>query len=296
MYTTLYPLLGKNSPQGHFDIRFEAQPQLDIPIHVHDFFEIFFFTAGAGTHHIGRRSLAVGPGSLFFLRPYTLHRLQLQPGSRFFVLTFDQPYLQLPNHIDVMDSTGFDFRRYPMMALFLLQKHLEYRLDGAALLLARDLCELLRKEQAQPGLCSQEMMRSYLAIFLVGAYRRHEQTIENILNSGVCTVQGREAITRTFHWIQSGLGGKLTLEDAARQVFLSPTYLARILKRETGKTFLELVSEKRLEKSSEMLLHTALSVHEIARAVGFEDAGYFAKWFRRELGVTPSGYRSQKQG
>ncbi len=62
------------------------------------------------------------------------------------------------------------------------------------------------------------------------------------------------------------LAGEVTLADAAAAAFLSPNYLAHLLKKETGKTFTDLVTERRLEFAQEQLAHSSQRIASIAHA------------------------------
>lgn len=89
----------------------------------------------------------------------------------------------------------------------------------------------------------------------------------------------------------SAPSGEITLADAAAAAFLSPNYLAHLLKKEIGKTFTELVTERRLEHAQELLAHTPQRIASVARASGFADEAYFARRFRQRYGQTPKAYR-----
>ena len=75
-------------------------------------------------------------------------------------------------------------------------------------------------------------------------------------------------------------------------VYLSPAYLSRIFKKETGTSFNEYLSGVRIGKAKELLRHPELRLTDIAQMVGYEDQSYFAKVFKRVTGSSPSGYRS----
>ena len=82
--------------------------------------------------------------------------------------------------------------------------------------------------------------------------------------------------------------------DAAAAADLSPNYLAHLIKKETGKTFVDLVTERRMEKACELLTHTTLRINEVAQAVGFEDEAYFARRFRQRYATAPRQFRLRK--
>ena len=71
-----------------------------------------------------------------------------------------------------------------------------------------------------------------------------------------------------------------------------PNYkISKFLKEVTGKTFQELILEKRLEKAKELLKHTDYSIAEIIREVGYENTTYFYKIFKEKFKMSPKDFR-----
>ncbi|MFZ5823508.1 MAG: response regulator transcription factor [Bacillota bacterium] len=86
---------------------------------------------------------------------------------------------------------------------------------------------------------------------------------------------------------------ELTLEEVARSVFLSRTYVAYLFKQVRGRPFLEHLTRVRMAKARELLLSTDLSVSEIAERVGYKNPVYFSRLFREYAGMMPSELRRQ---
>ncbi|MBP1988643.1 response regulator transcription factor [Paenibacillus eucommiae] len=85
----------------------------------------------------------------------------------------------------------------------------------------------------------------------------------------------------------------LSLFDAAELIGLSHPYLSRLFKEEMGKTFVEYVTELRINKAREMLGDPDVKVYEVAGAVGYTEYTYFVRVFKRVVGYSPSDYRKQ---
>lgn len=113
--------------------------------------------------------------------------------------------------------------------------------------------------------------------------------------SGCLVSKNRKIVHIVQDYIEQYYGSRLTLEDLARKVYLSPYYLTRIFKKETGCRIFDYLTNVRLKWAKEFLANTDLKVTEVALRVGFEDVSYFGKVFRREIGVTPSEYRDLHQ-
>ncbi len=93
-------------------------------------------------------------------------------------------------------------------------------------------------------------------------------------------------------YIQGHLSEKLTLDRVAGHVYLSKSYLCRILRDELDTTFTEYTNRLRIERSKLYLQRGTMSLTEIACAVGFEDQSYFTRIFKRQVGVPPGKYRA----
>lgn len=84
---------------------------------------------------------------------------------------------------------------------------------------------------------------------------------------------------------------KVGLEHAAKAVGLSPKYLSRIFRQETGKGFSDYKSEVKIEKAKEWLSTTGYNVNQISDKLGYQNVESFIKTFKKYTGATPSEYR-----
>ena len=82
-----------------------------------------------------------------------------------------------------------------------------------------------------------------------------------------------------------------TLDGVAERFFVTPNYLSALLKRKTGKTYLQLVQDQKLGYAADLLATGGVSVEEAARAVGYENMSFFYRKFREAYGCAPAEYR-----
>ena len=85
----------------------------------------------------------------------------------------------------------------------------------------------------------------------------------------------------------------LTREELAAQVFLSPDYLAKIFKKETGKRISDYLSEVRLQEAQYRLTETSQSISEIASSLSYSNFSGFSRMFKNETGLSPAEYRKK---
>lgn len=83
------------------------------------------------------------------------------------------------------------------------------------------------------------------------------------------------------------------LSELAGQLHYDFYWLSKEIKKITGRTYTELLQEKRLNQAAYLLEHTAMSVADIAVAVGYDNISYFHRIFSKRYGVTPRRYRVQ---
>lgn len=88
----------------------------------------------------------------------------------------------------------------------------------------------------------------------------------------------------------------ISLGELANRYFLNSSYLCRTFKKQVGKPFTVYLANLRLRHACELLRATSMSVYEIAERCGYKDYFYFARLFKRMLGVTPSQYRAGESG
>lgn len=93
--------------------------------------------------------------------------------------------------------------------------------------------------------------------------------------------------------IDRGFGGPLTVEDIAKNVYLSPNYVRTLFKEKTGETILEYLTRVRIRHAAELLKDKSKKIHEIAAAVGYENVSYFCSVFHKFKGTTPNDYRKK---
>ena len=88
-----------------------------------------------------------------------------------------------------------------------------------------------------------------------------------------------------------------SLENFSDKLMISKNYMySTVFKEKTGQSFVEYLTNLRMEKAKEYLRETGLCTYEIADRIGFADPHYFSLTFRRRTGMTPRQYREAESG
>ena len=92
-------------------------------------------------------------------------------------------------------------------------------------------------------------------------------------------------------YLQENYNRDIGLNDVSEAFMYTSTYINRVLKFSTSKTFYELLTDIRIAKAKELLNTTTLSITEISEQVGYSNVQSFIRMFKRKIGMPPNQYR-----
>ncbi len=115
---------------------------------------------------------------------------------------------------------------------------------------------------------------------------------------GYCTLVRRKSmrhysplVERAIACVDADLTADLTLRRIAGMNGVSESYFSTLFKKETGKSFIQFVTEKRIDFAKNLLRTTNLQIQTVAQHCGILDVHYFSKMFKAKVGKTPKEYR-----
>ena len=278
-----------------FDIRDQSLRAPLTQPHKHEYFQIQVNLAGDTQHHIGGTVRPFTGRTLSFVLPHRMHFVPHPPGTQWLVINFSQRFLRPDLAVDPLDLEDVPLALAPELAPFQFQEHLDFCFDEAGFAEVQALLAVMQHENAARRLASLTRIRGALLQLLALTCQRWEHALLALAATQAQQGSRRAALARVLRYLRDELAGEPTLADAAEAASLSPNYLAHLIKKETGKTFTELLTERRLALAQELLLTTGERISEIARRCGFADEAYFARRFRQWHGLSPSAWRAQQR-
>ncbi|WP_296795565.1 AraC family transcriptional regulator [Variovorax sp.] len=293
--TSSHRLYGMQERADHldFDIRFEGARDVLARPHRHEYFQIQVGIEGESQQLIGGAARPFGAGCLSFVLPYRLHVVPHPPGARYAIVNFDQSFLWPELAVEPLDLEEVPIARHPELAPFLFQEYVDFHFEAADFARILGWLEELSALNRERRFAAGGAIRGILLQLLSLACRRHEAALHEQAARHRGHSSRRDALQRVLHYVREHLGEEMSLNDAAAAAMLSPNYLAHLLKKQTQRTFTELVTERRLERARELLLASDGRIADIARQCGFADAVYFSRRFRQHMGLTPREFRAQ---
>jgi len=115
--------------------------------------------------------------------------------------------------------------------------------------------------------------------------------IISVLEEIAASAQISPLTKRIMEYIHSNLCRRITLADIGHQTFFSPIYCDTVFKRETGRSIIDYVIDRRIDEAKKLLLEGSMTLAQVAEAVGFADYNYFSRVFRKRSGYTPGAYK-----
>ncbi|GAA4340142.1 AraC family transcriptional regulator [Pigmentiphaga soli] len=274
-----------------FDIRRQGPRRSAARLHRHDYFQMHVHLEGSAQMHMAMVTRQLAPGAVTFILPDKVHFHSHPPGCRYYVLSFGLRFLRGDLDVGPLELEDVPLARAPELAPFLFQETLDYDLDAGELAEAARHCEAMLAENAVRGFYALEMIRSHLLALIGQVCRRYAASFELLSADQHGRASRRAAIKRVVKFMRENYMRRIMLEDVANAVCLSPNYLSHLIKRELGKSFVDLLTGLRMEAAKPLLLDTRLRVSDIAEQIGFDDEAYFSRRFRQIEGRTPSAYR-----
>jgi len=100
-------------------------------------------------------------------------------------------------------------------------------------------------------------------------------------------------IEKIKRFVERNCFKKTGLVEAAKSIYLSPKYLSRIFKQQTGVGFSKYKLKIKIEKSKELLAKTVLNINQVSEKLGYENAESFIRQFKKFTKLTPTGFRKK---
>ena len=254
------------------------------PSHRHNFIEVLYVCEGSLINIIGGKQVVIEAGELLFLNQFTRHEI-LPAGKNDIAINF----MILPEFFDVAYTMAGSNN---VLADFLVNvlrqneekgEYLHFRV--AEVLQIQNLLENMiyslvtgRGDQNRINQTTMGLIFLYLLDSVQYAEMRVPNQYENMISM------------TTLDYIEQNYK-TATLTELCVRLHLPMHVLSKMIKKNTGFNFKELLQRKRMSKAIELMCETELPISDIIAAVGYENGSYFHRVFREKYHVTPRAFR-----
>lgn len=255
-------------------------------MHRHDFIELTYVYGGICEFVMpGKEMVTLHKGDLILLSTHTDHQFHVDDDDSIVYhiavrrSTFDKAFMSLLKGEDIL-SQFFSRIIYGTApgAYILFQVAGDQKIEALFL-------EMMA-EMHNTHSTAKRMLNIYfewLCVYLIRNYA-YKIWVEDTNNQHVDMVKILQYMRDHYR--------EISLEETAQKFNYSQSYLSKIIKKYTGKTYGKLVREIRMQKACELLKNGSLSGSDIACAVGYQDASSFYRSFKNTYQMTPAQYQA----
>lgn len=261
--------------------RYRDQVSRDVPLHHHDFYEIYFFVSGKVQYNVEGRSYRLTPGDILLIRPMELHQpifLSRSGNYERTVLWLNRNFLEqfgLPG-----EPLSVCFNNEPGRARLLrpdesIRQQMFYHVDQ------------LLQSAASAEYGSQISQLSHLALILTLLCRTSSQEPQEVEPRDSSNV-----VYQIWAYINEHYTEDLSLDYLANRFFISKYHLSREFARISGTSVHRFLVQKRLIRAKQMMAD-GISSSEVYQHCGFGDYSTFYRAFKAEFKMSPREFAAE---
>lgn len=245
--------------------------------HRRDYYFFALVSQGSSRHWVDLIPYTLQPDTLYFTVPHQVHQKEVGKPFTGIVFSFNKDFL-------AMDDTGL-LKNLPVIQ----NPHNghELQLNSQHLAFINDLLEKLYTEYHAKNDWQSNMLLAYVKILLIYISRLYTEQI-----SEAEQLPDRALLKKYLVKIEESYKQLHEVAAYAANMNISAGHLSERVKEQSGRSAIAHIHERLILEAKRMLLHTDYAIKEIAFELGFEDASYFNRFFKRLASQTPAAYRT----
>ena len=251
-------------------------------LHWHEYMQIYLFTEGAALVECNKIPYHVQSNDIIIVNPNELHYLEsLTDELTFYTLRINIEFL-FGNQLDLCQTKYLT----PLLHNQILFQHLIQ--DNPPIL--ECLTHIINEFYTQ---CIGYELAIKSSIYQLMTYLLRT-SIQRFLTPAELSIKtyNLQRFDLIFKYIEVHYTSKITTQELADLIHISPYYLCRLFKKIIGQTSTDYINHFRLNKAAECLRNSSLNITEIALQCGFDNINYFSRLFKKQYHLTPTCFRS----
>lgn len=261
----------------------------DYPEHTHSFLEMNYMVSGECTQIVNGKEIHLTKNDLLLLDIGCSHSIKkLGKNDILINILFQNKNISIDwlNNLKKSRSLLYTFIFNTIYGKENSQKYLIFKNNSRTQI--NSIIDSLITEYYEKKPFYNEMISAYLKILLTELVRNYRLKNDKKLSDS------QKYVTKVLHDIEKDYA-TLTLAEEAKKVGYNKNYLSNLLKKETGKSFKELLTYERILNAHLLLTSTSDSVFEIMEKVGITNKTFFYKKYQSQYNQLPSTTRSNSQ-
>lgn len=266
------------NPEILYVLKCNNKDYIDTTYHCHDFIEFSYVVSGEVTYRIKDNFFKVKEKTLLAFNPGVYHKESLNKGESVTELHFGFKNIKI-------DGLSDNFIMNKNFAEPFEFKHFKEDFHKCCL-------EIIQEEKTCD--VGSDLLLKSLVMKLISLFLKEVNYVENnnknsLPNLPFCDKSNLVKII--LDYFDSNYMHNISLDDISKNLYISSVYVSKVFKERTGESPINYLINLRLEKARKLLLESDLNVKEIAQLVGYKDAYYFSKLFKKYFGKAPTQFR-----
>lgn len=260
----------------------KRDPEIDYPLHHHDFYELVYVIKGTGTHFTRTEEQSLRRGDILCITPGFYHGYKGCSSLALYNLLIGRNFIEALND-DIKKMQGFsELFNTPWNSYGRMHLHPAQRAE------VEPLIERIKTESENHSAThgSKTMATANFWYFMVLICRFIE-------NTALAAPQTLERIQTVLDYIDKTLDRAVSNEELMDIANMSASTLNRYFKQSVGLAPVEYQIQQRINQACNLILATTDTMEEIAEKTGFTDANYFSRQFKKVMNMTPSEYKKR---
>ncbi|AWK04764.1 AraC family transcriptional regulator [Flavobacterium crocinum] len=265
-----------------FEIVYKTLDECPKLEHQHTFFELIYILDGKGIQVINDNQFRYHPNHMFLITPSDIHRFDIEEKTTFFFLRFTDIYIK---------NGGLSAKNIEQLEFILQNANhqpgciLKNQIDKS---LVRPIVEGIIREEQNQDVYNTDLITHLVNTLIVIVARNIAKYLPENVNE-----YSEERILQILQFIQSNIFNpeELRAEKIGAHFGLSTRYLGKYFKKHTEVTLQEYIARYKTQLIVHRLKHSDLRINEIASLLGFTDESHLNKFFKKNKGTSPVGFR-----
>ena len=267
------------NPEILYAFKCDNKDYIDYKYHCHDFIEFSYIVSGSVHYRIDDKFYNVKEKTLLVFNPGVYHKETLNNGEQNTEL-----------HI------GFRNIKVDGLPLnYILKEHLDVPVEFKQYKDDFHKCCLEVIEEQEACEIGKELILKSLIMKLIALLLKETNYVKNkkkIDRYDFPLYDKSNVVKIILEYFDNNYMNNISLDDMSRNMYLSSVYISKVFKEKTGESPINYLINLRLEKAKDLLISTESPVKAIAQSVGYNDAYYFSKLFKKYYGHSPCKFRS----
>jgi len=249
--------------------------------HIHSFYQVIWFKSGNGRHFVDFNTYDVFENAFFFIAPNQVHYFDGNTAYEGVLIHFNEAFL-------VKNESEMDF--FLKCSLFNNPSQQPSCCVGKGMedILDEYILQIRREFENENVFGKELLLRNYLQSFLVQVQRSKNEPFDHLSE---LADDKRLQLIRFLNLVNENYKKGLSIAEYARLLHISPRSLSDLTHHLLNKTPSRIIQERIILEAQRMLLYANLNINQIGYRLGFDDASYFVKFFKKHTGNSPSEFR-----